>query len=466
MKIFTFWEPKDNMPAYLKLCMKTWEKFIPDAEIVVLDYSNISEYIDINLYDKQLFDGRFSLAQISDAIRAMLLEKHGGLWMDTDTIILDYGIEKYLNSDKQVTFFGDPFAKTVHIAWINAKKNAKLLREWVKYNKGKIINFKKPEKDFWAYLGNSFVNPYIKDNPQEVEIIDVVKENCTPEKKYKGNNPESYVEFYFKQNKISEIKSSMIMLHNSWTPKFFKDMSEEEFLHCDCTLSNILCEILNINVAKDKLPIDVMNNENRYILYKKDGSKVINPAISGLNVSFKGTGGLVEIYEPLHFEVSNIICGTNSHISIKGNNINQSIHGLNINAAAKGNSCIIGEDFSCWNIYITLIDEENLSVTIGDDCMFSSNVELRPSDAHTIIDKDTKKLLNPRENILIGNHVWIGKNVLICKGVHIPDNTVISAYSKVTGKKFYDQYNCIGGIPARVLKQNINWDRIHPDKWI
>jgi hypothetical protein len=33
-RIFTFGEPKENLPAYLKLCMKTWEKFLPDYEII------------------------------------------------------------------------------------------------------------------------------------------------------------------------------------------------------------------------------------------------------------------------------------------------------------------------------------------------------------------------------------------------------------------------------------------------
>lgn len=25
-KVFTFWEPKENVPGYIRLCMKTWAK--------------------------------------------------------------------------------------------------------------------------------------------------------------------------------------------------------------------------------------------------------------------------------------------------------------------------------------------------------------------------------------------------------------------------------------------------------
>lgn len=42
----------------------------------------------------------------------------------------------------------------------------------------------------------------------------------------------------------------MIMLHNSWTPNEFKVMSKEEFLYCNCTLSNILSSTLGIMCYK------------------------------------------------------------------------------------------------------------------------------------------------------------------------------------------------------------------------
>ncbi|MBD5535199.1 MAG: hypothetical protein HDQ99_06015 [Lachnospiraceae bacterium] len=471
MKIFTFWEPKNKMPDYLKLCMETWKKFLPDYEIVVLDYSNIGDYIDISQYNKRLFDGTFSMPHIADAIRSMLLEKHGGIWMDTDTVLLSDDIKKFMNLDanKEVSFFGNAEIKTAHIGWINAKPHSRIMQEWVKYNMDKVENFVKPEKDFWAYLGNMFVNPYIQKNPDEVVIIDASK--VMPEKSLVLSTyspPQIYETYYFKQRlHFKDIKTTMLMLHNSWTPKVFKEMSADEFLSYDCTLSNILSEVLDKDVRKNKVygSEDSLVKENKYILHCEDGSMIYNPTISGLNVIFTGTGGMVEIYEPAkHFEVSNITCGTGAHIVIKDSSIFQVTHGLNINARAKNSFCKIGRDFSCWNISITLIDEAGLGVEIGDDCMFSSGIELRPSDAHVIFDRKTKKKLNGGENIIIGNHVWIGKNVQINKGVVIPNNSIISSFSKVT-KKFNSEYTLIGGIPAKLLKCDVDWDRTHPDLW-
>lgn len=144
--------------------------------------------------------------------------------------------------------------------------------------------------------------------------------------------------------------------------------------------------------------------------------------------------------------------------------MSQKIYGLNINATAKNSVCKIGSDFSCWNISITLIDEEGLSVEIGDDCMFSSGIELRPSDAYVIFDRKTGKKLNAGSKIIIGNHVWVGKNVQIGKGAIVPNNTIIASLSKVTGK-FSSEYTIIGGVPAKLCKCDVDWNRTHPDMW-
>ncbi len=95
MRIWTFWEPREKMPAYLQLCMRTWKKFLPKAEITVVDYSNMRDFVDVDVYGKALFDNNFRIDQIADAIRALLLEKYGGVWLDVDTIILNSSANKY-----------------------------------------------------------------------------------------------------------------------------------------------------------------------------------------------------------------------------------------------------------------------------------------------------------------------------------------------------------------------------------
>ena len=58
--------------------------------------------------------------------------------------------------------------------------------------------------------------------------------------------------------------------------------------------------------------------------------------------------------------------------------------------------------------------------------------------------------------VSIGNHVWIGAEAIILKGVTIGDGAVIGAGSVVTR----DVESCaiVVGNPARVIKRNIRWE--------
>jgi acetyltransferase-like isoleucine patch superfamily enzyme len=89
--------------------------------------------------------------------------------------------------------------------------------------------------------------------------------------------------------------------------------------------------------------------------------------------------------------------------------------------------------------------------------MFSVGVSLFPSDGHAIMN-DQGDVINAGKYIKIGNHVWAGGYVTICKNTEIADNCVIGTQSVVSGK--FTEPNCIlAGNPARVVKRNISWDR-------
>ncbi len=62
-----------------------------------------------------------------------------------------------------------------------------------------------------------------------------------------------------------------------------------------------------------------------------------------------------------------------------------------------------------------------------------------------------------KKGITIGNHVWLARDVKIFKDVSIADNTVVANGSVVT--KSFDKENVLlGGCPAKILKENINWE--------
>ena len=95
--IFTFWEPKDKMPHFLRLCILTWKKYLHDYEIVILDYQFTKYYLGETLFSK-IICKKMSIMVQSDAIRIAILNKFGGIWMDADTIITSKEFLRYFNS--------------------------------------------------------------------------------------------------------------------------------------------------------------------------------------------------------------------------------------------------------------------------------------------------------------------------------------------------------------------------------
>ena len=92
-------------------------------------------------------------------------------------------------------------------------------------------------------------------------------------------------------------------------------------------------------------------------------------------------------------------------------------------------------------------------LSIGDDCAISWNCQFLDEDFH-VIDYEGKK--DTPNSIEIGNRVWIGCGVKVYKGTKIPDGCVIASDSIVKGK--FEKQNClIGGNPAKILKENIQW---------
>lgn len=115
----------------------------------------------------------------------------------------------------------------------------------------------------------------------------------------------------------------------------------------------------------------------------------------------------------------------------------------------------VGNNFAA-NKKCSLICDGNMK--IGNDVLLGWKVNIRDCDGHIIYD-DITKIKNPiQKNITIGNHVWIASYVDILKGTEIKDNSVIAYRSCVLSK--FDKSNCIiGGYPAKILRENINWEK-------
>lgn len=111
------------------------------------------------------------------------------------------------------------------------------------------------------------------------------------------------------------------------------------------------------------------------------------------------------------------------------------------------------------------VTEPHSRIIVGEDCLFSSDVEIRTGDSHSIINITTNKRINYAKNVIIENHVWVGAHSRLLKGCKISKNSVIANSAIVT--KEFNNTNCIiGGFPAKVIKENVNWlnDRIYDNQ--
>ncbi|RLZ12793.1 acyltransferase [Faecalibacter macacae] len=107
----------------------------------------------------------------------------------------------------------------------------------------------------------------------------------------------------------------------------------------------------------------------------------------------------------------------------------------------------LGSGYINYNVNIACFEK----IEIGYDVAISENVVIRDSDNHQIVSSN-HQMTSP---IKIEDHVWIGTNVIILKGVTVGEGSIIAAGSVVT--KDIPKNSLAAGIPARVIKSNVEW---------
>lgn len=211
---------------------------------------------------------------------------------------------------------------------------------------------------------------------------------------------------------------------------------------------------------KSKFKKYKLNGKNNKIYILKNGiKKECKYIIPGLKIFINGDDNEIFIETPIKFQSCMIVInhsGKKIHIENTPYEINnmyiemvqpctdQMIH-LNKNISINGASFYIYGN--------------NAKLEIGEDCMFSTDVVIMTGDGHKIADKNTGEVINNEQNeVQLGKHVWIGRRATICKGVVIPSNSVVGTNALVT-KKFDKENIIIAGTPAKIIKQDIIWDR-------
>ena len=117
----------------------------------------------------------------------------------------------------------------------------------------------------------------------------------------------------------------------------------------------------------------------------------------------------------------------------------------------------IGAQSTFENVHLA-VTEPYSTLSIGKDCMFSYDIDVRTGDSHSVIEDSENKRTNYAENISFGDHVWVASHCVILKGARIGSNSIIGTRCVVT-KPFPQEGVVLGGNPAKVIKKGINWKR-------
>lgn len=198
----------------------------------------------------------------------------------------------------------------------------------------------------------------------------------------------------------------------------------------------------------------VLVGQNSYSINGKDNVFENKGNVENLKLDIVGNNNLIVVKNGTY--ISNLF------IYVRGNNhkliIGENCYYTGGSVWFEDNDCSITIDnyTTIESAHIAAI-EPFKSVIIGKHCMLSRGIEIRTGDGHSIIDIETSARINYAKNIEIFDHVWIGANVTILKGAKISENSIIGIGSIVTSTI---PTNCIAaGIPAKVIKRNINWSQ-------
>ncbi len=195
--------------------------------------------------------------------------------------------------------------------------------------------------------------------------------------------------------------------------------------------------------------IQILNKGNQNNL------KVKNTLLRNSQINIQGDNCLIEIGEDSLLENCKIYMSGNTQTLKMGKGCR--IRNTSFWLEDGENTVIVGNQVSSEGAHIAAT-EIGGSIEIGNDCMFSYDIDIRNGDSHVILTQDGLTRLNYPEDIKIGNHVWIGAHAIILKGSIIADNCVIGTSTLISGGEM-ESNTLIVGQPGKVIKREISWER-------
>lgn len=175
------WVGNNPKPKDVKKCMKTWKKHLKDYEIIEWNESNFD--INSHPFVKKAYEAK-KWAYVSDYIRMYAIYNYGGIYLDTDVLVLD-NFDKFLDNKVFVGFERENYPFT---AVFGAEKKNKFIKKLLDYYDNlDAYNFDF-ENNNTISVSNILINEYgcSKENKEQLlkDGIKVYKDDvlCNPSK--------------------------------------------------------------------------------------------------------------------------------------------------------------------------------------------------------------------------------------------------------------------------------------------
>lgn len=130
MNLYILWfQGFENAPDIVRWCIASWKQYNPTWNIVLLDNTNLKDYVDL---EKVTYDKQIELCHLADIVRMILLRDHGGLWVDA-TSFCNKPLDEWLPAYITEGFFAfDRYKSDIMIAnwFLYAEKNHPIINQW------------------------------------------------------------------------------------------------------------------------------------------------------------------------------------------------------------------------------------------------------------------------------------------------------------------------------------------------
>ena len=162
--------------------------------------------------------------------------------------------------------------------------------------------------------------------------------------------------------------------------------------------------------------------------------------LSKTSITILGDGNSVTFSHEARIESCTIVIRGNGNRVVIGRSL---LTGVGVAISGDGNTISVGD--ACMIMGLSLVCEDDANsiviaastqvhgstelaaiegtrIRIGESCLFSGGIHFRTGDSHSLTDLEGKRT-NPSRDITIGDHVWLGMNVTVLKGVTVPDSS-------------------------------------------